>query len=282
MFLYSNLKFESIDIYPIRDLVAEISGLYFDERRFYFIEKRIRNRMKQTNSKSVKDYFRLLKLSNYAGEIEELITALTINETYFYRNIPQLESFIEEILPLVIQAKKKGDRTLKFWSAGCSSGEEAYTLSILLQEHLKNPQQWKIEIIGSDIDQKILRKAQRALYNKRQVKNLSSHLIKKYFNHSGSLFQLKDEIKNSVQFSCVNLMNHRELRQFSGMDFVFCRNVLIYFNDDAKKQVVNSIFDILNPGGYIFLGHSESVANTSAMFKLIKFNKSLSYMKPCQ
>ena len=280
MLLHSDLKLEPIDIYPIRDLVAEVSGLFFEERKFYFLEKRILNRMKQTNSKSIKDYSQLLQLSSHAGEIEELIAALTTNETYFYRNIPQLESFVEEILPLVIQTKKsKKNQTLRFWSAGCSSGEEPYTLSILLREYLKDIKQWNIEIIASDIDKHALVKGQQALYEKRQVHNLPIGIIKKYFNQSGSLFQLKNEIKNSVHFKCLNLMNRKEIRQLGGMDFVFCRNVLIYFSDDAKKQVINSIYDILNPGGYIFLGHAESIGKISAMYKLVKFQKSLTYMK---
>jgi chemotaxis protein methyltransferase CheR len=268
------------DIIPIRDLVAETCGLYFDEKKFYFIEKRISRRIKTTNTQSAKNYFRLLKLGKNSDEMNELVSSLTTNETYFFRYLPQLESFAEEALPLICSRKtEKGDYSLNLWSAGCSSGEEPYTLLMLLKEHLKDFSKWKIRLHATDIDDKVLERAKKGLYEKRAVKDVPPRLLEKYFTASDSKYQIIPEFVNCVTFSYLNLMDRKAIRAFTEIDFVFCRNVLIYFDDKARIQVVNSIYDSLAPGGFIFLGHSESVGKISATFKLVKLNKSLSYQK---
>lgn len=273
-----NLTFD--DLIPIRDLVAETSGLYFEENKFYFIEKRIAKRIRATNTQTARNYFRLLKLGQNTEEMHELISLLTTNETYFYRYLPQLESFVEEALPIVIDLKKKkGDKTLNIWSAGCSTGEEPYTILILLKERLKDYNDWTINMYATDIDHRVLEKAKRGKYEKRAVKDIPPTILEKYFKEEASRYFVHDEIKQGVNFDYLNLMDRKAIRKISDMDFVFCRNVLIYFDDKAKKQVVNSIYDSLAPGGFIFLGHAESVGKISATFKLIKLNKSLSYQK---
>ncbi len=275
-----NQNFTFMDIIPIRDLIAESCGLHFDEKKFYFIEKRIAKRIKATNTQSAKDYFRLLKLGQNHDEMKELVASLTTNETYFYRYQPQLESFAEEALPMICNAKReKKDYKINIWSAGCSSGEEPYTVHILLKEYLKDFPEWNIKILATDIDYQILEKAREGLYEKRAVKDVKPEILEKYFTRIGSKYQICQDIKSNVSFDYANLMNRREMRSIGDMDFVFCRNVLIYFDDNARKQVVNSIYDCLQPGGFIFLGHSESVGKISATFKLVKLQKSLSYRK---
>ncbi len=273
-----NLTFD--ELVPIRDLVADTCGLFFDEKKFYFIEKRIVKRIKATNTQSPRNYFRLLKHGQNSDEMKELITSLTTNETYFYRYLPQLESFAEEALPMVCADKRgKNNFNLNIWSAGCSSGEEPYTLYILLKEHLEDFSKWKINLFATDIDYSVLEKAKRGLYEKRAVKDVAPHILKKYFSVNETRFQINTEVKNNVRFDYLNLMDRKAIRSFADLDFVFCRNVLIYFDDKARKQVINSIYDCLTPGGFIFLGHSESVGKISATFKLVKFKKSLSYQK---
>ncbi|MCG8333108.1 MAG: protein-glutamate O-methyltransferase CheR [Proteobacteria bacterium] len=273
-----NLTFD--ELVPIRDLIADASGLFFDEKKFYFIEKRIAKRIKATNTQSPRNYFRLLKLGGNSDEMKELIASLTTNETYFFRYLPQLESFAEEALPMVCKAKRaRNDYILNIWSAGCSSGEEPYTIYILLKEHLEDFSKWKINLFATDIDHKVLEKARRGLYEKRAVKDVSPKILGKYFSCNESKFHINEDVKDNVRFDYLNLMDRKAIRSFSDMDFVFCRNVLIYFDDKARKQVINSIYDCLAPGGFIFLGHSESVGKISATFKLIKLKKSLSYQK---
>lgn len=268
------------ELIPVRDLVAEKVGIYFEEKRFYFLEKRVLKRMKETNCSTVKDYYRYLKLGS-SEELKELVVILTTNETYFYRNLKQLESFIEEALPLVLEEKKsRGDKNLNIWCAACSSGEEPYSISILLKEFLPDYKNWKIKILATDIDHVILEKAKAGLYEKRAVKDIPPTILKKYFTPAeGNRYQLSSEVMRDVRFELVNLVDRREMRKKVGQDFVFCRNVLIYFDMEGKRQVTNSIYDCLNKGGFIFLGHSESVGKISAVFKLVKLEKSVSYRK---
>ncbi|MGK0289455.1 MAG: chemotaxis protein methyltransferase CheR [bacterium] len=276
-----SIKVTTEELKPIRDFVAEQTGIYFEEKKFYFLEKRVIKRIAESNCQSAKDYYRLLKLERKSEEFKNLINILTTNETYFYRNIPQLESFAEEALPLILEEKrKKGDFRLKIWSAASSSGEEAYTIAIMLREHVADFSKWRIEILASDIDDNILAKAKAGIYEKRAVKDVNPTLLRKYFDVvDGTKYSPKPEILKSVRFEKINLMDRMSMRRNTGQDFVFCRNVLIYFDDEARKQVVNSIYNSLNPGGFIFLGHSESVGKISAAFKLVKFKKSLSYRK---
>ncbi len=268
------------DLIPIRDLIADTSGLYFDKKKFYFLEKRISKRIKATNTQSARNYFRLLKLGKSADELQHLITSLTTNETYFFRYLPQLESFIEEALPEVCKRKTENkERHLNIWSVGCSSGEEPYTLSILLKEQLENHESWNIRLIASDIDEKVLEKAKKGIYGKRSVKDVPEDILERYFVRKDTKFEICEEIRKSVEFYPLNLMDRDAMREMGDMDIVFCRNVLIYFDEKARKQAVNLIYDCLVPGGFIFLGHSESVGKISATYKLVKFKKTLSYQK---
>jgi len=267
------------DMIPIRDLVLQTAGMLFEEKKFYFIEKRIQKRMQATNSSSAKEYYRLLKLG--AGdEMSQLLEELTTNETYFYRNLPQLESFAEEALMLIVEEKRqRGDFKLRFWSAACSSGEEPYTLVMLAKEKLPDFNKWQIEVVATDLDTKILAKAKAGSYDKRSVKDVPPAVLSRYFDKEGDRHVVKADVKRHVKFQQLNLMERTGMRRMQGFDCVFCRNVLIYFDDNAKKRVVASIYDALQPGGFIFLGHSESVGKLSAAFKLVKFKKSLSYRK---
>lgn len=279
MILNQNAPIDPADLIPIRDLVLQHAGLFFEEKKFYFIEKRVLKRMQATNSSSAREYFRLLKLGG-GDEIDQLVEELTTNETYFYRNLPQLESFAEEALPLVVEEKRKrNDFRLRLWSAACSSGEEPYTLVMLLKDHLADFSRWQIEVVGTDIDTKILAKAQAGVYDQRAVKDVTPANLRAYFEPQETRFQVKAEIKGYVKFTQLNLMDRMAMRRMQGFDFAFCRNVLIYFDEESRKRVVAGIYDALLPGGFIFLGHSESVGKLSAAFKLVKFKKSLSYRK---
>jgi len=270
----------SEDLIPIRDLVGKETGIFFEEKRFYFLEKRVLRRMQATNSQSAKEYFRLLSLGRQNEEMLHLINVLTTNETYFYRNLPQLESFVEEILPLVVAEKDKTrDRKIRIWSAACSSGDEAYSLGILLKENLRNFSNWDIQILATDIDTEILEKARLALYDQRAVKDVPPHILKTHFQQVNDKYQVVPQIRQMISFEQVNLMDRQSMRRQRDFDFIFCRNVLIYFDEESRKRVVNSLYDSMKPGGFIFLGHSESVGKISAVFKLIKFKKSLSYQK---
>lgn len=274
-------KLELEEFHQIRDFIEKQSGLFFDDRKLYFVEKRVAKRIKENGFLSFVEYFRFLKFGRNSEEIASLIELLTTNETYFYRHLPQLESFVQEALPIVLDIKRsKGDNKIRLWSAASSSGEEIYTLAIMIHEQLPDIKRWKFEFMGTDIDRLILKKAKTAIYDTRSVKDVPKHVLAKYFTDlKDGRYQLKSSITSCVNFQHLNLIDRVAMRRYRGQDFIFCRNVLIYFEESSRKQVVNSLYDALNKGGFIFLGHSESVGRLSSAFKLVKFKRSLSYQK---
>ncbi len=263
------------------DLILEQSGIAFEEKKRYFVEKRIEKCFKETSFMSVKDYYRALKYGGSKEELMQLLEALTTNETYFYRHVSQIESFAEEAVPLILEERRKQNKhQLNIWSAACSSGAEIYTIGILLKETIPDINKWKINLLGTDIDRKIIKIAKDAIYDKRAVKDVPPHILKKYFTLlSDGRYQLNSSITSMVKFEHVNLVDRIAMKKYQEQDCIFCRNVLIYFSDEAKRQVVHSLYQSLNKNGFIFLGHAESVGRITSAFRLKKFKKSLSYQK---
>lgn len=265
----------------IRDLIHNKAGLFFDEKKRYFVEKRVIRRIIHGGYPSFRDYYLVLKYDKDPNELWTLMETLTTNETYFYRHIHQLESFTEEALPLILEEKRsQGDNSLNIWSAASSSGEEIYTIAILLREKIPDFKKWRIKLFATDIDRKILQKAKHAVYDSRAVKDVPPQVLKDYFTkQDDGQFKLSSTITSMVEFQRLNLIDRSSMRQQRSKDFIFCRNVLIYFDDAARKQVVNYLYDALNKGGFIILGPSESVGRLSAAFRLVKLKKSLTYRK---
>ncbi len=263
----------------LRDLIYERSGMFFNDGKKYLLESRVENRLKALGLEKFEDYYYLLKYSpDGEKEFRALFDEITINETSFYRNPPQMEVFKNHLLPEVINSKKI--KQLKLWSAGCSTGEEPYTLAILILEVLGfRISQWFVDILGVDISQAVLEKAKKGEYGEYTLRNMPPELVGKYFVKEGPIYRIKDEVKRLVRFEMMNLSDQSQMRKIRGMDFIFCRNVLIYFDIEARKRVVASFYDSLNPGGYLFIGHSESLHGISRAFKLIHFPKVIVYKK---
>jgi len=264
----------------IRDLIYEKSGIYFKKEKSYFVENRLRNRMEALNFDSAREYCRFIKYDSIGEEINLFLDLLTISETYFFRNYPQLKSFAEEVIPLIQEKKRRSPvKILKIWSAGCSTGEEPYTLGIIVREMMQEFSAWNVQIMATDISQKALRFARRGVYGERPLKDVPLVYREKYFTPHNGQYAISEEIKRIVRFGYLNLINEAKIRTVTGVDVLFCRNVLIYFDDKSRKQVVNSLYDSLSKGGYIFLGHSESMSRISAAFKLVRLKNSFVYMK---
>ncbi|MGR3318542.1 MAG: CheR family methyltransferase [Candidatus Anammoxibacter sp.] len=263
-----------------RDLINEKCGIYFEEKKLYMLKKRIENRLKITNTKEPKDYYRLIKYDPRGNELNIFIDSLTTNETYFFREAAQLNGFADDVLPVLLEEKRKGVfKKMKIWSAACSTGCEPYTLSILLREKIKDFNAWDIQVYGTDISSEILKKCRSGMYTERDVKDVPLNYKTKYFKNSGATFEIAPEIKAMVKFSLLNFLDKMMMRSMRDFDVIFCRNVLIYFTDEVRKKVVNQLYDSLKQGGYIFLGHADSMARISAAFKLKKFNNTLAYCK---
>jgi len=270
------------DFIRLRNYIHERAGIFLETKKIYFLKKRLEKRMAILGLDSPQKYLRYLKFKDLDGkEFQALIELITVNETYFFRGFDQLVAFAEHCLPEVCEIKREnGDNKLKIWSAGCSTGEEAYTLAIILMEMLEDFYSWDIEILASDIDTKALERAKLGIYPKRSVKNVPLEYLQKYFSEIDGTFKINPMLKRIVKFKHINLVDEKTMRRIQNMDFIFCRNVLIYFDDKARREVVSYFYDSLNPSGFIFLGHSESLQNISTAFDLKRKGNHIVYQKP--
>jgi len=255
------------------------TGISFGDNKRYFVDKRLIGRIQKTGASGVENYFERLRRHDAGGEIELLINLLTINETYFYREDHQLDCLVNGILPELVAERRKGDR-IRIWSMPSSTGEEPYSIAIYLLENWPEVDDYDIEIMASDIDTNVLRAAEAGVYDARSLHRLSPALVRKYFIAAGADgFRLIDAIRQSVQFNKVNASDAAEMGAFVNIDVIFCRNMLIYFDDRSRRQVVESFYDSLRQGGFICLGHSESMSRISSLFEVRKFPQAIVYQK---
>jgi chemotaxis protein methyltransferase CheR len=206
---------------------------------------------------------------------------LTTNETYFFREAFQLKAFTDEIMPeLIAKKEKRGERSLRIWSAGCSSGEEPYTIAMLLLE-MGCCKGWRVEIIGTDISHRVLQQARKAVYGKSAFRATDETYIRRFFQEQDCSFKIADTVKELVTITHLNLFDQNRLALLGRMDIIFCRNVIIYFDQTAKKKVIEIFNRMLREGGYLLLGHSESLMNISTAFALRHLKNDMVYQKPC-
>ncbi len=269
------------DFIKFRNLIYDKAGIFFETKKIYFVKKRIEKRVVALELKDAGEYFRVLKVMDKMGkELQNLLNLLTTNETYFFRETNQVDVFVNHCLPEIMELKKhKLKKTIKIWSAGCSTGEEPYSLAIKLMEAYKW-NDFSFKIMATDIDTVVLDKAKEAIYSERSLRNLSPALIKKYFLPASEGTRLRSNVKKMVDFQHLNLFNNLLMRKNREFDFIFCRNVLIYFDDASRRSVVANFYDSLSPGGYIFLGHAESVTRISTSFKVRRAGGQIVHQKP--
>ncbi len=268
------------DFIVIRDFIHEKCGIFFAENKKYLLENRLIKRMSTLGLKSFRDYFYQVKYDTSLKEFNMLMNLVTTNETSFYRNPPQLQCFQEEVLPQILESKRRaGKKRLRIWSAGCSTGEEPYTISMIILDVLGENHGWNIEIVANDISENVLQAARKAQYTEMALRTTPSTIIKKYFKEENHKYAVLDSVKRQVNFSHLNLADRRRMALMNEVDFVFCRNVMIYFSDDIKRQIVRGFYNSLLPGGYMFIGHAESLHGISKAFKLEYFRNGLVYHK---
>lgn len=265
----------------LRSLIYEKSGIYYNESKKYLLESRILKRLSANNFSKYEEYINLLKSSRARDELLFLFEAITINETFFFRAEQQFEAFEKTIIPEIIHNKSAyGLTTIKIWSAASSTGEEAYTLAILINERLKPLfPNVNFQIIGTDINNAVIESAKAGIYKEYAIRNIPEQYLRKYFKMNGNNYHLSDEIKRMVRFVNLNLYDGQQMRTFTNFDVIFCCNVLIYFDLPSKQQVVSYLYDSLNRGGYLFIGYSESLHGVTKAFKLIHLPKALAYKK---
>ncbi len=276
-----SLELSLEDFIAFRDFIHEKSGIFFAENKKYLVENRLTKRMATVGLSSFRDYFYQVKYDTSLKEFNMLMNLVTTNETSFYRNPPQLACFQEEVLPAIIEQKKRSGqpKRLRIWSAGCSTGEEPYTIGMILLEVLGEHNDWNIEIIANDISENVLYAARKASYGEMSLRTTPPYIVSKYFVREADKYCVTENVKRLVKFSHLNLVDRRKMAQMTEMDFVFCRNVMIYFSDEVKKQIVKAFYSGLKSGGYLFIGHAESLHGISKAFKLVYFKNGLVYFR---
>jgi chemotaxis protein methyltransferase CheR len=255
------------------------TGMVFKEDKRYYVERRIRERIRATKSPSFTSYFARLR-SDFRGEAEQLVNAFTVNETFFYREDNQLRCLTTDLLARRIAEKRRGD-PLQIWSVPCATGEEPYSIAIWLLEHWPEVDAYDIEIVGSDIDTRVLEAAREGIFGRRALMRLSPELTAKYFVPiNDNSWRIIPELRQSVRFSPANLIDPAEMRAQGRFDVIYCRNVLIYFDDTSRRIAAENLYENLVPGGYICLGHTESMSRISPLFEVCRFPDAIVYQRP--
>jgi chemotaxis protein methyltransferase CheR len=266
----------------LRDFIHERFGLFFDDNQRGSLRTRLTGRLASLDLLSFEDYYHYLRFGPQRGdELQRMVTHLTNNETYFYREMPQLQVFAETVLREIKDAKSGGgDRTLRVLSAGCSTGEEAYTLAMIVYDSGQFFWNWDVQVIGMDVDQVALEKARRAVYHHNSFRSLSPAVKERHFvAAAGAAAQVKESIRRLVSFRAGNIVDAASYLGLPALDVIFCRNVLIYFSDAMILKVVRLFHDALVPGGYLFLGHAESLSRITDLFTPIRFQGAMIYRK---
>ena len=278
------IEMSNHSFYALRDMIYERSGIFFPDQKRYILENRLLRRIEDGGFDDFDKYVDFLRYDPLRDkEFSSLFDLVTTNETSFFRDANQLQAFESVVLPPIVkEAEEKGCKKLRIWSAPCSTGEEPYTLAMLLLNKFPKIQDsgWDIEIHGSDISECVLNSARRGEYNDYSIRNVPPPYLDRYFTKNGNgKYNVRPEVRGMVRLSNINLFDNLKLRMFRGMNIVFCRNMLIYFDEAAKKRVIANIYDSLAPGGYLFIGHAESLFNISRAFKLVNINNILIYQK---
>jgi len=264
------LKVSDDEFRQLRDFIYAQCGIFIGENRKYLIENRLATRIKELNLTSYSDYYHYLRFdANRRAELSRLFEAVTTNETSFYRNPPQLQVFQDDVLKNTLEnLRKLNQKKLRIWSAGCSTGEEPYTIAIILHELLKQEVfAWDIKITANDLSEAVLASARRGIYSEYALRTTPKEIIAKYFTKEDNLYKLDAKLKHLVSFGQINLNDKLQLTRVERSHIVFCRNVIIYFDDDMKRRVISAFYDNLLPNGALLIGHSESLHNISRAFK---------------
>ena len=263
----------------LRDLLYEHCGIMFRDEMSYLMERRLRARLAALALPTFASYYRHLRYHlNRKAKLEAAVEALTTNETYFFREPNQLRAFSEEVLP-ELATRNAATRRLRVWSAGCSTGEECYTLAIVIQQSgwFRG---WEVEVFGSDISKKVLMAARQAAYSPSALRATSDDLKRAYFKLVDGRFSPRADVRSWVSFGHLNLLDGEILQGLPQVDVVFCRNVMIYFDQAARRRALKTIYSRLVPGGFLFLGHSESLISTTADFELVHLRHDVAYRRP--
>ena len=259
------------DFSKISRFVDDYAGIQLSDKKQSMVEGRLRKRLRYLNIATFKEYTRFVLSSSGKDEVIHLIDVLTTNKTDFFREKQHFDYLMQTLLPKLVSQGVGHTRPLRIWSAGCSSGEEPYTLAMLLNEWNETHTPINFEIMATDISISVLQKARQALYTEQEVEPVPIHLRKKYLRRSiqdTNIVKIAEEVTNKVSFGILNFQNE-VYRLPEKMDIIFCRNVLIYFDKGNQQEAISKFCHLLVPQGILFLGHSESIAGLTVPLDLI-------------
>lgn len=266
----------------LQELIYELAGIDVPKQRKYLLENRLGPRLKELQLKSFSEYYQVLRHGPQKNrEIEIFCEKMTTNETSFFRDPKQLGVVRTAVLkPLLDAQQAAGQKKLHIWSAGCSSGEEPYTLSIILQEMLRmSVSGWQIRITANDISSSMLQKAKRGIYSEYSLRNTPKDIIGRYFSKEPAGYKIDPKVQKNISFEKINLNDDKAVNKIPNAQIIFCRNVIIYFDPPMKKKVTHAFYDNLVPGGYLVLGHSESLHSITRSFRPIRKPGGIVYQK---
>ncbi|WPL12393.1 CheR family methyltransferase [Thiorhodovibrio litoralis] len=277
----ANIRISDEDFQKFREFFYRKTGIQFDASKRYFVDKRLVERIEATDSGTFRSYFTLLRFQASSDEVQLLTNLMTVNETYFFREEYQFQCLVDSLLPEIV-ARKRDQRAIRIWVVPSSSGEEPYSIAIYLLERWPGINHWDVEIVASDIDTRILARAREGLYSIRSVQHLPAKYLQRYFRRQADGYQICDDLRESVEFTRVNVSERGDTRGYRDFDVIFCRNLLIYFDDVSRKTATETFYDALKPGGFVCLGHSESMSRSSSLYKVRKFPEAIVYQRPLE
>ena len=281
--LRQELTLNKEEFIQLRDFIYSQSGIFVADNRKYLLENRLANRVRELNLNTFGEYLSFLRYDpGRKAEMARLFEAVTTNETSFYRNPPQLKVFQDKVLPaLVARQKELKERRLRIWSAGCSTGEEPYTLAMIVHEVLGSELPlWDVKITANDLSEAVVATARRGIYTEYTLRTTPGEILGRYFHKEATgEYKVRPEVKRLVSFGSINLSDKHQLKRIERSHVVFCRNVIIYFDEPMKKQVISGFYDNLHAEGYLFIGHSESLHSISRAFKPLHFTGTIVYKR---
>jgi chemotaxis protein methyltransferase CheR len=268
------------DFLKFRDYFYRKTGIHFDDGKRYFVDKRLIDRIQATGAENFRSWFIALRFDSPGTELQQLVNAMTVNETYFFREAYQFDCLVNDLLAEVVKRKRPGQR-IRIWSVPSSTGEEPYSIAIYLLERWPAIDDYEVEILSSDIDTTVLEAARRGVYSPRSVAQLPKHYLAKYFTQRSEFeYEISRDLVDAVEFSRINLCESADTRRFRDIDVIFCRNLLIYFDDLSRRVAAEAMYDALQPGGFLCLGHSESMSRISSLFTVRRFADAMVHQKP--
>ena len=265
----------------LKEFVLETFGLHLEEGKERTLVRKLVPRLEELRLRSFSDYYGYLKFAPRCHEERrQFISLITNNESYFFREEAQLQAFIGNVIPRLKEEKlARGERSIRIVSAGCSSGEEVYTLAMLLLDSGLFSPEWELRITGVDVDCKVLERARSGSYSQNSFRATRPQYLKRYFTPCGDQQVIRDPLRAPVRFLEGNLLHLDQVLAERDVDIVFCRNVLIYFRDDSSRRVVDHFSTLLAPGGYLFLGHSESLTRISSDYLPLRYPGAIVYSR---